>query len=123
MNIMCVDDSPTIRKIVSSTFALSDGKFDVIEATNGIDALGKLEVTKIDMFIVDINMPRMNGIEFIEKVREKPEYSSTPIIILTTENTQDMMDKGRAVGANAWMVKPFDHNELFKLIKHFFPDV
>lgn len=114
MKFMVVDDSNTMRKIVG--LALKSKGYEIIEAENGQDALNKAQAEKIDFFIVDVNMPVMNGIVFIQEIRKKPEYANIPIIILTTETEEDLKSKGKAAGANAWIVKPFQNEEFLSLI-------
>jgi len=114
MLFMVVDDSSTMRKIVG--VALKSIGHDFIEAENGQDALGKLENNKIDFFIVDLNMPVMNGIEFIKNLRGRTEYYKIPAVMLTTESGDDVMAQGKAAGATAWMVKPFEKEDLVALI-------
>lgn len=109
MKILAVDDSSTIRDLVSQT--LYDCGFnDFDTAIDGIDALEKIEAEEenYDFFIVDINMPRMDGFELISNIRNKFDYMSTPIMVLTTERSQEMKQKGREVGATSWIVKPFE---------------
>jgi two-component system chemotaxis response regulator CheY len=118
MKFLIVDDSVTMRKIVA--LVLKAEKYEVIEAENGKDALAKLEGNTFDCFIVDYNMPEMNGIEFIKKLRQMPQYQTTPIIMLTTENEQDKQEEGRKAGANRWIVKPFKNEVLEATIKELF---
>ncbi len=114
MTIMGIDDSITMRKIVH--MAVQE-KGDFLEAENGEDALRKLEGRPhIDYFVVDVNMPRMNGIQFIGEVRKIPEYAKTPIIVITTESDKAMVEEGLKAGAKAWLVKPFEKDELLKLL-------
>ena len=109
MKILAIDDSPTIRELVVET--LYEFGFNEIDtAVDGIDALEKI-VEKddgYDFFVVDINMPRMDGFELIANIRNKFDYMSTPIMVLTTERGNDMKQKGREVGATSWIVKPFE---------------
>ena len=91
----------TMRKIV--IMSLRDVGFEVIEAENGKDALTKL-VPEIGLFIVDINMPEMNGLEFIQEIKKQPIYAKKPIIILTTEKEEQLKQRGLALGANAWFI-------------------
>ncbi len=115
MTFMNVDDSVTMRKIV--TLALKGEGHNVIEADHGQDALDKLANNKIELFIVDINMPVMGGIDFIKNLKNIAEYKSTPIIILTTEEEEEKRNEGVKLGANAWMVKPFKKDELLAKVK------
>ncbi len=118
MNVMSIDDSSTIRKIIKISF--SDLGANIIEAENGKQALDKLDtIDKLDLFIVDVNMPEMNGLEFIQNVKSDMKYAKflhTPIIVLTTEKEQEMKDKAFKMGANAWTVKPFDPKEFKKIV-------
>ncbi len=118
MNVMSIDDSATIRKIIK--ISLGDLNATIIEAENGKQALEKLrENPKIDLFIVDINMPEMNGIEFINTLKHEIKYARylhTPVIVLTTEKEQELKKQAFDMGADAWTVKPFDPKEFKKLI-------
>ena len=112
-NILIVDDASAIRKVVA--LALNEAGYNVHEAVDGLDALDKLKSTNVDLMICDVNMPKMDGIEFLDKIKNDEEYSSykfTPIIMLTTEAGSDMKAKGKELGAKAWLVKPFKPEEL-----------
>lgn len=116
--IMVIDDGAAIRQVVSHVLK-SEG-YDVVEAVDGQDALNKLGSEKIDLFICDVNMPNMNGIEFLEKIKTDEAYRSfkfSPIIMLTTEAAESMKEKGKQLGAHAWMVKPFQPDQLIAKIK------
>ena len=118
MRILVVDDSSTMRDLVSQTLYTS-GYNDFETAEDGVDALEKIEASEegFDFFIVDINMPRMDGFELIQRIRDKFDYMSTPIMVLTTEKGNDMKQKGREVGATSWIVKPFDQQKFLKGIE------
>lgn len=103
--ILVVDDSSSFRQVVC--MALKGAGYDVIEAGDGKDALGKLDGRKINLIISDVNMPVMDGISFVTAAKEKPAYKFTPVIMLTTESGDDMKAKGKAAGVKAWVVKPF----------------
>lgn len=113
--IMIVDDSVSIRKSVS--FVLSQEGFEVIEAEDGIDGLKKVEGAGCSLVITDINMPNMNGIDFIKNLRQDPAYKFTPIIALTTESQDGKMQEGKAAGATGWIVKPFTSEKLIAIVK------
>ena len=113
--IMTVDDSPSIRQMIS--FTLKDAGYDVIEATDGKDALTKLNGTPIQMLISDINMPNMNGIELIRSVRSNSVHKFTPIIMLTTESQDSKKQEGKSAGATGWIVKPFKPDQLLAVVK------
>ena len=115
MGFMVIDDSSTMRKIVGT--ALKAGNYEYIEAENGKDALSKLEGNKVDFFIVDFNMPEMNGIEFIKELRKKADYAKTPVVRLTTESENSLIEQGKSAGANAWLVKPFEKEKLLDVVK------
>lgn len=103
--IMIVDDSSSIRQVVS--IALKSSGYEVIEACDGRDALDKLDGKKVHLIISDVNMPNLDGIGLVKEVKQNPAYKFTPIMMLTTESGEDMKAKGRAAGAKAWLVKPF----------------
>ena len=103
--IMIVDDSSSIRQVVS--IALKSSGYEVIEACDGRDALSKLDGSKIHLIISDVNMPNLDGIGLVKEVKQNPQYEFTPIMMLTTEAGDEMKQRGRAAGAKAWLVKPF----------------
>jgi two-component system chemotaxis response regulator CheY len=103
--ILLVDDSASVRKVAG--IALAAAGYEVLEAVNGQDALDKLTGEKIHLIISDVNMPIMDGISFLKQVKQHPNYRFTPIIMLTTEAGEDKKQEGRAAGAKAWIVKPF----------------
>jgi len=103
--IMIVDDSSSMRQVVG--IALKTAGYDVIEGSDGRDALAKLDGRKVHLIISDVNMPNMDGITFLKEVKKSAGYKFTPVIMLTTESQESKMNEGRAAGAKAWMVKPF----------------
>ncbi|GBR24130.1 response regulator [Gluconobacter japonicus] len=115
MNILIVDDSRTIRKLLSDT--LEAVGHTVCQAKDGIDALEKLEKFSPETIITDLNMPRMNGIELVKKLRHINKTKFLPILFLTTEGSSEMKEKGRQAGATGWLVKPFDKNSLLNTIE------
>ncbi len=117
--ILAVDDSKTMRDMVS--FTLKGAGFDVLEAEDGVDALGKVGGKNIDLVITDINMPNMDGITLVKELRSAPEFKSTPILILTTESDQNKRQEGRDAGATGWVVKPFDPDKLLQVINKVCP--
>lgn len=110
--ILIVDDSASIRQLVG--IALRGEGYDVIEAADGKDALSKMTGQKINLIISDVNMPNMDGITFLKEVKASAGYKFTPVIMLTTESGQDKMQEGRAAGAKAWLVKPFQPPQLLE---------
>ena len=104
--IMIVDDSASLRQVVG--IALKGAGYDVIEACDGKDALGKLDGKKIHLIISDVNMPNMDGLTMAEKVRSELGNQTVNIIMLTTENDPNMKNRGKAAGVKGWIVKPFN---------------
>jgi two-component system chemotaxis response regulator CheY len=103
--IMIVDDSVSIRKVVKLT--LEQSGFNVIDAIDGVDALKKLNGVKIHLLITDVNMPNMDGITLVQEAKKLPAYKFTPMMMLTTEASNEKKMQGRAAGAKAWLIKPF----------------
>jgi len=119
--VFTVDDSPTARASIEYTLKKAD--FQVVLATDGVDALETLESNpKIDVFLLDINMPRMDGLTLIRKIRELPVYKFTPILFLTTESQDSMKMEGKKAGASGWIVKPFEPDTLVSIISRFTGD-
>ena len=113
--ILAVDDSTSLRQMVA--FTLKSSGFEVIEAVDGQDALDKLRDRSVDLVLTDQNMPRMDGITLVKQLRAQAQYQSTPILILTTESSDEMKQAGRAAGATGWLVKPFDPVRLIEVIQ------
>ncbi|WP_375753729.1 response regulator [Vibrio sp. HN007] len=112
--ILVVDDSDSLREVVS--IALSEAGYKVLEARDGKDGLSKLNGSRIHLIISDVNMPIMNGIDFVKNVKQIPIYKFTPIIMLTTENQKNLMDEGKKAGAKAWMIKPFKPDQILQAV-------
>jgi two-component system, chemotaxis family, chemotaxis protein CheY len=113
--IMTVDDSASLRQMVS--FVLQGGGYEVIEAVDGADAISKLNGREMHLFLSDVNMPNMGGLELTRKLRAIPQYKFVPIILLTTESHPEKKLEGKAAGATAWIVKPFQPDQLLAVIK------
>jgi two-component system chemotaxis response regulator CheY len=114
-SILAVDDSASMRQMVS--FTLKSAGYNVVEAVDGQDAWEKAGGRSFDLVLTDQNMPRMDGISLTKRLRESPQFKSTPILILTTESSDQMKQAGRAAGATGWLVKPFDPNKLIEVIQ------
>lgn len=112
--ILVVDDSASLRQVVS--IALRGAGYDVLEGVHGQDALAKLDGRKVNLIISDVNMPVMDGITFVKEARKIPAYKFVPIIMLTTESSQDKLAEGRAAGAKAWVVKPFQPAQMLSAV-------
>jgi len=115
--VLIVDDSSTVRQQVA--MALKQAGFATTEAGDGLQGLTMIDGSKIiDMVICDVNMPNMNGLEMIEKVKAKPQHKSLPILMLTTEGQPAMIKRAKEAGAAGWIVKPFDASQLVAAAKH-----
>ncbi len=112
--ILIVDDSATIRQVVGMT--LKGAGYEVMEASDGKDALNKLDGKKINLIISDVNMPNMDGITFLRTLKTRPEHKFTPVVMLTTESQEAMKREGQAAGAKAWIVKPFQPPQLLAAV-------
>lgn len=118
LRILYIDDSSTIRDMVESAL-LELGFLNIESAVDGIDALRVCDEAEeeFEFIITDINMPNMDGITLIGNLRARLAYAATPIMVLTTEWSQEMKDKGSEVGATSWIVKPFDRDLLERAIE------
>ena len=112
--LLIVDDSSSMRQTLG--IALRGAGYDVVEACDGKDALGKLDGRKFNLIISDVNMPNMDGITFVKAAKALPNYKFTPIIMLTTEAGEDKKREGQAAGARAWVVKPFKPEQLLAAV-------
>jgi two-component system chemotaxis response regulator CheY len=113
--IMTVDDSTSIRQLVSLT--VKQAGYQVTEATDGKDALLKLNGANVHMVIADLNMPNMDGIELIRRLRADPACKFIPIVMLTTESQSEKKQEGKSAGATGWIVKPFKPEQLLAVVK------
>ena len=114
-SILAVDDSASMRQMVA--FTLKGAGYHVIEAADGQEALEKARTTRVDLVLTDQNMPRMDGITLVRELRTMHSFAGTPMLILTTESSDEMKAKGKAAGATGWLVKPFDPAKLLDVIK------
>jgi two-component system, chemotaxis family, chemotaxis protein CheY len=108
--ILIVDDSSSVRTV--ARMALREKGYEVLEAANGQEALAKLDSERCNLVISDVNMPVMDGITLLKEIKRHPNYKFTPVIMLTTEAGEDKKQAGRAVGAKAWITKPFQPQSL-----------
>lgn len=113
-SILAVDDSASMRQMV--LFTLENAGFEVVDAVDGEDAWIKASQRQFDLVLTDQNMPKLDGIGLTKRLREHPNFKATPILILTTESSDEMKQQGRAAGATGWMVKPFDPAKLIEVI-------
>ncbi len=112
--IMIVDDSASFRQVVGMT--LRGAGYTVIEACDGQDGLNKLNGQRVHLIISDVNMPVMDGLTFLKSVKANPSHKFTPVIMLTTESQQAKMQEGKAAGAKAWVVKPFQPPQILDAV-------
>jgi two-component system chemotaxis response regulator CheY len=112
--ILTVDDSPSIRLMMKLT--LTGEGYEVMQTTDGIEALDYARQHKADLVLTDINMPRMDGLTLIRELRLLPAYKITPMLVLTTESAQDRKLLGKEAGATGWLVKPFNAQQLIATI-------
>nr|MBI3614078.1 response regulator [Nitrospirota bacterium] len=118
--ILIVDDSATMRQMVS--FTLASAGFEVVEAGDGKEAVGKLNAgAKPNLVITDLNMPNMDGISLIKAVRAMPSFKFTPVLMLTTESDEGKKKEGQAAGATGWIVKPFNPEQMLKVVAKVMP--
>jgi two-component system chemotaxis response regulator CheY len=115
--ILAVDDSTSIRQMVA--FTLKSAGYTVIEAADGQEGLDKANASgdTISLVLTDQNMPKIDGLTLIKALRGIPKFASTPILMLTTESSDDMKAQGKAAGATGWLVKPFDPHKLLEVVK------
>ncbi len=112
--ILIVDDSTSLRAAVR--IALDSAGYDVVEASDGQDALGKLDGRKLHLVISDVNMPRLDGYGFVAAMTQKASYKYTPVVMLTTEDSAAKKERGREAGVKAWIVKPFQPPTLLNVV-------
>jgi two-component system chemotaxis response regulator CheY len=113
--ILTVDDSASMRALLNH--ALSTNGFDVVQAEDGVAALEWLAVNEADVVITDINMPRLDGFGLIERLRGGSRHRDRPILVLTTESSDEKKARARAAGATGWIVKPFDAEKLIAAVR------
>ena len=116
-HILIVEDSPTMRALLTTALEDLDMPVKVTEAESGFDALRQLPRESYDLIVTDINMPDINGLELVSFVRGNAAYSAIPLIIVSTEGSERDRDKGVGLGADAYLVKPFEPDELKTVVR------
>ncbi|MBD3843854.1 MAG: response regulator [Campylobacterales bacterium] len=107
--VLIVDDASMIRNLASKT-AMEAG-YNVLTASDGTEGIEVLEANHVDLVFSDVNMPKMGGLEMVEKIKSKEQYKFLPIVMLTTEQKEELKQQGKALGVKAWLVKPFNKNK------------
>ncbi len=113
-DILVVDDSLSMRHMVSLT--LTEASYNVTVAEDGVQGLERAKEGNFDLVITDVNMPNMDGITLVKEIRNLSTYKFTPLLVLTTESSDEKKAQGKAAGATGWIVKPFDPDKLLKLV-------
>ena len=103
--VLIVDDSPSVRQQVC--LALAPSGYTMLEAGDGIEGIDRLEKNEVSLILCDLNMPRMSGLEMVEKVRATPAYANVPVLMLTSEGQPSLIHRAKEAGAKGWIVKPF----------------
>ncbi len=116
---LVVDDSPSIRQLVAYT--LTGAGFEVVQSSNGAEALSSAEGRTVQIVITDLNMPVMDGLTLVRQLRTKPNFKFVPILLLTTEANDAKKAEGKAAGATGWLVKPFNPQQMLQVIAKVLP--
>ncbi|MCO6188610.1 response regulator [Rhizobium sp. L1K21] len=114
-NILTVDDSASIR--LTTRMALTGAGYNVTEAVDGADGLEKMKAGSFDLIVTDLNMPNMDGLTMIRSLRQLPAYMGTPVVFLTTESDGELKQQAKAAGATGWLTKPFEPDNLIKIVR------
>jgi two-component system chemotaxis response regulator CheY len=117
LRILIVEDSPTMRSLLVSALEDLDSPAKLIEVESGFEALRVLPREPFDLILTDINMPDINGLELVSFVKNEEQYRSIPLIIVSTEGSDRDREKGISLGADAYVVKPFEPEELRRLVQ------
>ena len=114
--VLIVEDSATTRSLIRAVID-ELGDFETVEASSGFEALKILPAQHYDLIVTDINMPDINGLELISFVRNNPRYDHLPVIIVSTERSEEDKKRGMALGAAGYIAKPFKSSELQEIIR------
>lgn len=116
LNILTIDDSRVMRQMLHAT--LAGAGHTVIQAVDGMEGVERLDdVEKLDLVITDINMPRLDGFGFIQKARQHAMHRGVPILVLSTESSEEKKMRARTAGASGWIVKPFNADALLRAVR------
>jgi two-component system chemotaxis response regulator CheY len=117
--VLVVDDSSSMRALLG--VALRSAGFAVVEARDGKEGLEKLDAARVDLVVSDCIMPVMDGISFVRELKQRPGLQQIPIIMLTTESQEAQIKEGRALGVQAWIVKPFKPEKFVEAVRRVLP--
>ena len=117
---LLVEDSPTMRQLIIFALKRIPG-LEIVEASDGVDALKKLPGQKFDIMLTDINMPVMDGLKLISLMKNNPNYKDIPVVVITTEGGKEDRERGLALGAKAYITKPVQTTNLLKVVKEIVP--
>jgi two-component system chemotaxis response regulator CheY len=118
--VLVVEDSATMRGFVTAALEAA-GPFSVTQAESGFHALKILPRARYDLIITDINMPDINGLELVRFIRESEAHKTTPLIIISTDGREADRDRGMKLGANAYLTKPFEPEQLLEIVRSLLP--
>lgn len=113
--VLTVDDSPSVRQMVR--LALSNAGYAVVEAGDGVQGLTVSKRQPVNLIITDLNMPNMDGLEFIRSLRQLSAYRGVPIVFLTTQSDDGLKSQAKAAGATGWITKPFQQDQLIAVAR------
>jgi two-component system chemotaxis response regulator CheY len=116
-SILVVEDSATMRSLIGATLEELDAPVKITEAASGFEALRVLPRDSFDLIVTDINMPDINGLELVSFVKKNESYASIPLVIISTEGSERDRDKGLGLGADAYLVKPFEPDDLLEIAR------
>ncbi len=116
--ILIVEDSATMRSLLAAMLAELDSPVKIIEVESGFEALRALPRDRFDLVITDINMPNINGLELVSFLKSNEQYRSIPLVIVSTEGSERDRDRGLELGADAYLVKPFDPDSLREIARN-----
>jgi two-component system chemotaxis response regulator CheY len=117
---LLVEDSPTMRQLIIFALKRIPG-LEIVEASDGVDALKKLPGQKFDIMLTDINMPVMDGLKLISLMKNNPNYKDIPVVVITTEGGKEDRERGMALGAKSYITKPVQTTNLLKVVKEIVP--
>ena len=120
--VLIVEDSPTMRALLVAALEGLGRALKVTEVGSGFEALRRLPRERFDLIVTDVNMPDINGLELVSFVRRNPAYARVPLLIVSTEGSERDREKGLALGADAYLVKPFEPDDLQRIVEALLDD-